>query len=182
MTKKNIFFTFLVISISTFITLLIIELFFRVDFYLKTVNFLNNCPKNCNFNVYNKSPFIWNEITGGDYPKNENFIKATFKKKKFVKCRYLSINSQGQFSKLENRSSSYIQKILILGDSMTTYTHDHNTWPYLLQQKLMKEYNNEFYIKNLARGGIGILQMHDIAEKELKLNSYDVKFVCLHFG
>ena len=57
---------------------------------------------------------------------------------------------------------------------MTTYTHDHNTWPYLLQQKLMKEYNNEFYIKNLARGGIGILQMHDIAEKELKLNSYDV--------
>ena len=96
MTKKNIFFTFLAISISTFITLLIIELFFRVDFYLKTVNFLNNCPKNCNFNVYNKSPFIWNEITGGDYPKNENFI--TF-------CKELSeINflSKVDLNKLEN--------------------------------------------------------------------------------
>ena len=64
---------------------------------------------------------------------------------------------------------------------MTTYTHDHNM-AILATTKLMKEYNNEFYIKNLARGGIGILQMHDIAEKELKLNSYDVKFVCLHFG
>ena len=45
MTKKNIFFTFLVISISTFITLLIIELFFRVDFYLKTVNFFKQLSK-----------------------------------------------------------------------------------------------------------------------------------------
>ena len=92
MLKKKYIFTILAISTSISITLFILELFLRVNFYLNTINFFNKCPKNCNFNVLNKPHFSWNEITGGDHSKNDQFIKAIFKEKEFIKKKFSNFN------------------------------------------------------------------------------------------
>ena len=42
-----------------------------------------------------------------------------------------------------------------------------------IKTKIRKKVPGKLFINNYARGGIGILQMHDIANYELSLNNYD---------
>lgn len=177
--KKKIFFASIAFFLSTVFGLILVEILLRVNFYLHATKEYEKCPRfydhytSCRFLVWNKLPIKDNPITGGDHLKNTKYIRAEFIDNKFMGCEYKKTNYQGQFSKLKN-TNEFTKKILILGDSLTTYNHNSITWPYLLKRKIKIELGENFYINNLARSGIGILQMHDIARNELSKNNYDL--------
>ena len=177
--KKIIFFASIAFFLSTVFGLILVEILLRVNFYLHATKGYEKCPRfydhytSCRFLVWNKLPIKDNPITGGDHLKNTKYIRAEFIDNKFMGCEYKKTNYQGQFSKLKN-TNEFTKKILILGDSLTTYNHNSITWPYLLKRKIKIELGENFYINNLARSGIGILQMHDIARNELSKNNYDL--------
>lgn len=107
-------------------------------------------------------------VAGNRIRPDLSYIRIIFEKGRIAACKPYRTNTQGQHSVLPTDESAAEQIILIVGDSMTSYVWDGETWPSLFRKKLSALTGRSTRVINLAVGGIGVRQMFDILARALE--------------
>jgi len=130
-----------------------------------------------NFKVADRIFMEFDAVAGYRMLPGISYRRAIFTANKFVGCKLYSINAYGQHSKLGGKAEKGNKTVLILGDSMTSYSWENKTWPSQFKVLLDEEPGMTVNVLNKAVGGIGVLQMFDIAAAEIEKWKPDAIFL-----
>jgi hypothetical protein len=106
----------------------------------------------------------YSEPFGYEYVPDENITQATVQDGHVVGCQTAEyVNQQGNIGPSVPDYATAAYKIVVFGDSFSASILNGETWPSVLQSKLVEATRQRIRVLNLARDGYGVLQMFDLA-------------------
>jgi hypothetical protein len=121
------------------------------------------------FGVYNEPPWRFDRDAGFAYVPLLSYWTAYVVEGRFSGCTdpFVMTNTDGNIGKTFGNYAEADIKILVFADSFGTMHYDGNTWPNLLQRKLEDATGKRVNVLNLSRDSYGLLQMMDLAAREV---------------
>lgn len=117
--------------------------------------------------VFNPSPWLFDKDFGFRYQRDVPNIKGLLVKGTLQECTVRTSDDFGGLGKQERWPEGAELKIVVVGDSFTAAAMQKLSWPDYMQEALSARLQKRVAVINLALDGIGVLQMVDIAAKEV---------------
>lgn len=167
---KKLAFISISVILSSLLSFMAIEISYRVYLaasFVKQYNTLRNNSFSGNFKIVNKKFLQFDEFAGAKLIPNQVSLRAKFINSNFQGCQLIRTNVSGQNSSIDYEVIPVAPELYIVGDSMTSYSWDGETWPSLMRKIINnREFQREISIVNSAIGGIGVAQMLDIVFRD----------------
>ena len=167
---KKLAFISISVILSSLLSFMAIEISYRVYLaasFVKQYNTLKNNSFSGNFKIVNKKFLQFDEFAGAKLIPNQVSLRAKFINSNFQGCQLIRTNVSGQNSSIDYEVIPVAPELYIVGDSMTSYSWDGETWPSLMRKIINnREFQREISIVNSAIGGIGVAQMLDIVFRD----------------
>ncbi|MBL8706937.1 MAG: SGNH/GDSL hydrolase family protein [Rhodospirillales bacterium] len=121
------------------------------------------------FGVYNVPPWRFDRDAGFAYVPLLSYWTAYVAEGRFNGCTqpFVMTNADGNIGKTFGQYAEADIKVLVFADSFGTMHYDGDTWPNLLQRKLEDATGKRVNVLNLSRDSYGLLQMMDLAAREV---------------
>lgn len=121
------------------------------------------------FGVYSEPPWRFDRDAGFAYVPMLRYWTAYLAQGRFAGCTepFVMTNADGNIGKTFGQYAEAEIKVLVFADSFGTMHFDGNTWPNLLQRKLEDVTGKRVNVLNLSRDSYGLLQMMDLAAREV---------------
>ena len=125
-------------------------------------------PQSSTFLFFRDSAWTYDQEVGYRYKPNQVWMGGLVQNGRLLGC-----NSQSRTDARGNMGSSGADyddaevKVLVFGDSVTAQPADNVTYPLLLERALSERLGRPVSVMNLGRDGYGMLQMVDLAVREI---------------
>ena len=119
------------------------------------------------FEINNPNLFEFDRVSGFSLHPNAMAKRAFVVDGSLQRCDNITTNALGQMSDNRVSEDTNTLKIMVVGDSMTTYSWNNKNWPALFEQAFNASHTQKIDVINVARSGIGILQMFDIVANRM---------------
>lgn len=129
--------------------------------------------------VYDKSHWIYDEEAGYGYPPSRVIINAMVTPEGTItSCGKIDvINENGSIGPIVGNFDQAELKISVFGDSWTAFNFNGITWTHKFQTELQKATGRDVHVLNYGRDGYGILQMIDLAAREVEKKKPDIAII-----
>ena len=118
--------------------------------------------------VFDRSHWVFDLETGYGYPPKRKIAHTAIQDGRVVSCTLIDvINERGNIGPIEGSYEDADLKIAIFGDSWSAFSQNGITWTDVLQRKLSEQTGKKVHVVNFGRDGYGVLQMFDLAAREL---------------
>ncbi|MBO6784885.1 MAG: SGNH/GDSL hydrolase family protein [Alphaproteobacteria bacterium] len=125
--------------------------------------------------VFDQSHWLFDQETGYAYPPGRKIAHTAIREGKVVSCTLIDvINERGNIGPIEGDYANADLKIAVFGDSWSAFSQNGLTWTDILQRKLSEHTDRSVHVLNFGRDGYGILQMFDLAARELPVWNPDI--------
>jgi GDSL-like Lipase/Acylhydrolase family len=125
-------------------------------------------PESPWFGFVNSSPWTYDQEAGYRYKPNHVWIDGRVRGGRLHSC--VGRNKTDALGNMGSSAAGYQDaelKVLVLGDSITAQAVDSVTYPALLERELSQRLGRRVAAMNLGRDGYGVLQMVDLAVREV---------------
>ena len=164
----------LLILVSTMLALLLSEVGYRVVLH-------DDVPERFSYTgvsqieTFDQSHWLFDEETGYAYPPKRKIAHTAILDGAVVSCTLIDvINERGNIGPIEGDYDEADLKIAIFGDSWSAFSQNGLTWTDILQRKLAERTGRNVHVLNFGRDGYGLLQMFDLAAREMPIWKPDI--------
>jgi hypothetical protein len=156
------------VAVTCAVTFVVAEAGFRL--YLEHRNPANfqQPPESSTFTFFRDSVWDYDQEVGYRYKADQIWMGGYVQNGRLVGC-----DSQNRSDSRGNMGISGMHyegaelKVLVFGDSVTMQPRNNVTYPLLLERALSERLGRRVSVMNLGRDGYGILQMVDLAVREV---------------
>lgn len=118
--------------------------------------------------VLDRSRWEYDEEVGYVYPAGRALHVTSLQDGRVSGCqRQTDINERGNIGPIIGSYDDAELRVLLFGDSFPAFIVEGRTFPNILQERLTEELGLPVHIVNFGRDGVGILQMVDLAVREI---------------
>lgn len=161
------FASFLLVVVSTSVAIALSETGYRI-ILLSDVPERFSYADTSQMEVFDRSHWLFDEETGYAYPPRRKIAHTAIHDGKVASCTLIDvINERGNIGPIEGDYDSADLKVLVFGDSWSAFNQNGLTWTDILQRKLEARTGKSVHVVNFGRDGYGILQMFDLAAREM---------------
>jgi GDSL-like Lipase/Acylhydrolase len=145
-----------------------VEVAYRVYLYNRYAANFSQPPEASTFSFFRDSVWTFDREVGYRYKPNHSWLGGFVQDGRLVGCD--SSSRTDAFGNMGLSGVDYADaevKVLVFGDSVTMQPSNNVTYPSLLETALSKRLGRRVSIVNFGRDGYGILQMIDLAVREI---------------